>query len=79
MFAVSLYMRLVSDQGSQFLFDIALGCAAAIILMDLVISGIYFVVQTDITVTGIVIKHYTINGRKLIKTPNHKSVTNLNQ
>ena len=79
MFSVSLYLRLTSNQGLGYLFDIALGCASVIILSDLIISALYFTVQTDIIVTGIIIKHYINKKPPIIKIPSHKSVTNLNK
>jgi hypothetical protein len=58
MFAASLYLRLASNEGSRYLFDIALACAVIIVVLNVVISGFYFVIQTDITVIGIVIRNY---------------------
>ena len=66
MFVVSLYMRLsAGNDDSEYLFDIALGCSIVIILLDLIVSGLYFSVHTDICVMGIIIKQYsTINVKK---------------
>lgn len=78
MLVATLYLRLVSEKSSSYLFDIGLGCASAIILADLIITGIYFTVQTDITVTGIVIKRYLTKKQTINKIPSQKSVTNPN-
>lgn len=56
MFVASLYLKVVSRHDEGSLFDVSLGAAIFIILLNLLISAIYFTIQTDIIVTGIVIK-----------------------